>query len=225
MNQSEILRLCSEYIRQAVAATGMSCTEFCERAGIKQQSTLSGWMHGYHVPTIETLMQIEQISGLCPDDYGIKLHAAMDCADEIRDIVRGGVYPPHIYTRLDITHPTLNRLINGGRIGIVTLLTIYEGWIEYDCARYFGSDEYRARLPVKEKIPLTQDDAVRRWVYNNFGPKMAVCVTRPQDGLWRFETDRLYTVDIEHLDGDKYRFRAVWKPKDRVSVERVIEIA
>lgn len=225
MNQSEILRLCSEYIRQAVAATGLSYAQFCGRMGLKYHGTLRGWMRGYHVPTIDSLLQIEQISGLCPDDYGIKLHAAMDCADEIRDIVRGGVYPTHIYTRLDITHPTLNRLINGGRIGIVSLLTIYEGWIEYDCARYFGSDEYRARLPVKKKIPLTQDDAVRHWVYNNFGPKMAERITRPQEGLWRFETEMLYKIEVAHLDGDRYRFRAVFKPKDRVSVERVIEIA
>lgn len=225
MNQSEILRLCSEYIRQAVAATGLSCTEFCERVGIKQQSTLSGWMHGYHAPTIETMMQIEQISGLCPDDYGIKLHAAMDCADEIRDIVRGGVYPPLIYTRLDITHTVLNRLINGDRLNIVSLLTIYEGWIEYDCARYFRSDEYKAGVKTNEIIPVSQDDAVRHWVYNNFGPKITVCITRPQDGLWRFETERLYNIEIAHLDGDRYRFRAVWKPKDRVSVERLIEIA
>ena len=71
----------------------------------------------------------------------------------------------------------------------------------------------------------TQDEAVAHWVYNSFGPMIAESLTRPQDGLWTFETDSKYKCIIEHMDGFEYRFRAIWKPKDRVSVERVIEIA
>ena len=226
MEQKELLKLSRTFVRRAVNETGLGNVAFCERVGIKNLKTLQSWLYGAAVPMLETLFRIEQESGVCPDDCGLMLHAALVCADEIRNAARRGVPITHIAIRCNVWHNTISAMLEHKRLSVLSLLTIYENWIANDCARLFASDDYALSLvkQKKQKKP-TQDEAVANWVYNSFGPEIAKSLTRPQNWLWEFETDSMYKCMLEHMDGDKYRFRAIFKPKDRVSVERVIKIA
>lgn len=226
MEQKELLKLSRAFVRRAVNETGLGNVAFCERVGIKNLKTLQCWLYGAAVPMLETLFRIEQESGVCPDDCGLKLHAALDCVDEMRNATIRGVPIKHIAVRCDISKSTLNAMIEHKKVSAMSLLTAYENWVANDCARWFASEDYALSLvKQKQQKKPTQDEAVANWVYNSFGPVIAKSLTRSQDGLWEFETDSMYKCMLDHMDGFKYRFRAIFKPKDRVSVERVIEIA
>ena len=226
MEKKKLLKLSRTFVRRAVNETGMGNVVFCKLVGIKNLKTLQCWLYGAAVPMLETLFRIEQVSGVCPDDCGLMLHAALGCADEIRNAARYGVPIKHIAIRCNVSHSTISAMIEHKRLSVLSLLTIYENWVANDCARWFTSEAYTASLVKRnqQKKP-TQDESVAHWVYNSFGPNIAKSLTRPQDGLWTFETDSMYKCMLEHMDGFEYRFRAIWKPKDRVSVERVILIA
>lgn len=226
MEQKELLKLSRTFVRRAVNETGMDNVAFCERVGINSLKTLQGWLYGSAVPMLETLFHIEQVSGVCPDDCGLMLHAALVGADEIRNAAIRGVPIKHIAVRCGISNSTLNAMIEHKKVSAKSLLTAYENWVANDCARWFASEDYALSLvKQKQQKKSTQDEAVAHWVYNSFGPEIVKSLTRPKDGLWEFETDSMYKCMIEHMDGFRYRFRAIWKPKDRVSVERVIKIA
>ena len=226
MEQKELLKLSRTFVRRAVNETGMDNVVFCERVGIKNLKTLQGWLYGSAVPMLETLFHIEQVSGVCPDGCGLMLHAALVCADEIRNAAIRGVPIKHIAVRCDISNSTLNAMIEHKNVSAMSLLTAYENWVANDCARWFASEDYALSLVnQKQQKKPTQDEAVAHWVNYSFGPEIAKSLTSPQDGLWEFETDSMYKCIIEHMDGFEYRFRAIWKPKGRVSVERVILIA
>ena len=154
------------------------------------------------------------------------LHAALDCADEMCNAARRGVPIKHIAIRCNVSPSTINAMIERRSLSAISLLTAYENWVANDCANWFASEDYIASIIIKkqQKKP-TQDEAVAHWVYNNFGPEIVKSLTRSQDGLWAFETGSKYKCLIERIDGFRYSFRAIWKPKDRVSVERVIVIA
>lgn len=226
MEQKELLKLSRTFARRAVNDTGLGNVAFCKLVGIKNLKTLQGWLYGSAVPMLETLFRIEQASGVCPDDCGLMLHTALDCAAEMRNAARRGVPIKHIAIRCNVSPSTINAMIEHKSLSALSLLTAYENWVANDCARWFASDDYTASLvKQKQQKKPTQDEAVARWVHNSFGPEIVKSLTRPQDGLWAFETGSKYKCLIEHMDGFRYRFRAIWKPKDRVSVERVIVIA
>ena len=226
MEQKELLKLSRTFVRRAVNETGLGNVAFCNLVGIKNLGTLKHWLYGSAVPMLETLFRIEQKSGVCPDDCGLMLHAALDCADEMRNAARRGVAIKHIAIRCNVSPSTINAMIERRSLSAISLLTAYENWVANDCANWFASEYYVASLvKQKEQKKPTQDEAVAHWVYNSFGPEIVKSLTRPQDGLWAFETGSKYKCLIEHMDGFRYRFRAIWKPKDRLSVERVIVIA
>ena len=226
MEQKELLKLSRTFVRRAVNETGLGNVAFCELVGINSLKTLQSWLCGAAVPKLEALFRIEQKSGVCPDDCGLMLHTALDCVAEMRNAAIRGVPIKRIAVRCDVPKSTLNAMIEHKSMSVMSLLTAYENWVANDCARFFASEDYTASLVrQKQQKKPTQDEAVAHWVYNSFGPEIVKSLTRLQDGLWEFETDSMYKCMIEHMDGDKYRFRAIFKPKDRVSVERVILIA
>ena len=218
MEQKELLKLSRTFVRRAVNETGLGNVAFCNLVGIKNLRTLQGWLYGAAVPMLETLFRIEQKSGVCPDDCGLMLHTALNCADEMRNAARRGVPIKHIAIRCNVSPSTINAMIERRSLSAISLLTA--------CANWFASEYYVASLvKQKEQKKPTQDEAVAHWVYNSFGPEIVKSLTRSQDGLWAFETGSKYKCLIEHMDGFRYSFRAIWKPKNRVSVERMIIIA
>lgn len=225
MEHNKLVGCIRAYIRNAIAATGMSNDDFRSAFGNLSHNALRLWLNGRYLPTVNNLLRIEALSGVSLDGSGIRIHSALECMQEIIAAARRGIPIKHIAIMTGSAPSTISRIINGKSTAVNTMLNIEEGWRENDCTQFFASENYVSELNQFRPKKRNESDAVKNYVKNNFGPSIVKGLEEERDGLWKFTTDRLYECSIEHIDGDKYRFTAVFKPKDRVSVERVILIA
>ena len=225
MEHNKLVGCIRAYIRNAIAATGMSNDDFRSAFGNLSHNALRLWLNGRYLPTLNNLLRIEALSGVSLDGSGIRIHSALVCMQEILAAAQRGIPIKHIAIMTDSAPSTISRIVNGRSTAVNTMLNIEERWRENDCTQFFAAETYVSELNQFRPKERNESDAVKNYVKNNFGPRIVKGLKEERDGLWKFATDRLYECSIEHIDGDKYRFTAVFKPKGRVSVERVILIA
>lgn len=225
MEHNKLVGCIRAYIRNAIAATGMSNDDFRSAFGNLSHNALRLWMNGRYLPTLNNLLRIEALSGVSLDGSGIRIHSALECMQEILAAAQRGIPIKHIAIMTGSAPSTISRIVNGRSTAVNTILNIEEGWRENDCTQFFASENYVSELNQFRPKERNETEAVKNYVKNNFGPGIVKGLKKERDGLYKFSTDRLYECSIEHIDGDQYKFTAVFKPKGRVSVERVILIA
>ena len=83
MEHNKLVGCIRAYIRNAIAATGMSNDDFRSAFGNLSHNTLRLWLNGRYLPTLNNLLRIEALSGVSLDGSGIRIHSALVCMQEI----------------------------------------------------------------------------------------------------------------------------------------------
>lgn len=225
ISEADMRKLSAKYMTAAFEASGLERKAFCLECGLPYSKSLKSYMRGQLCPSVDKLLRVYDVTGLRPDTFGIPLLHALELAQRMRQLFREG----HTMSEFVKALYPLSRLLCGKILAnepvVMHSLAKFEFyWMQNDVENLIANPEFQQSCAKSAPRNIIRRDFEREYIRKAWGA-LAENAREIRPGLWEWETEEIYRMELEHLEAEIYEFRSYYKPTNELSTKREVRIA
>ena len=218
--------LSANYIRAALQISGLDA-QLMERRGKLPAWMINDYLRGAYCPSISRMFEIQALTGVSPDDYGLPVNEGMKRLEDMRKLWRDGHTISEIAYITGIPAKTVNRTLDRNDPTLKTVLRLVEAWREKNIGEYIKTPEFAEEFRRARTDNIILDYRAEReksYIRNSWGAIMADEAVRTSEGRWEWHTGTLYKITLEMISGTLYRLRVHSMRDGGLRLEREVTI-
>lgn len=224
VSDSIVRQRTARFVAAVLETSGLTYNELKKAIGGTCSGHIRGYIEGKYSPSVEKIQRMQELASINPDAFDLPIADALKCVERMRELFRQG----HIVSEFSkalrpLDYKMIDKLIGGQMVTTLSLLRFRYYWFANNVEKLVQDAAFRATCIKKDNPNPHRNEAEYQYIAKHWGV-LVETAREIRSGLWEWFTDSIYRMELEHLCGNIYEFRAFLKATGDLSVKREVNI-